>query len=144
MIHRAKAILVVALSLLAVPAISSCASNAPRVNDVQQISLRLQGNWLLKSYRPSVALEAPLAAMLALQTGQLRVSIDPMQIVAQGPGLQVTRSYRIQEVVDQTATVIVSEPTGVSIRVWIDFRDNLLVFRPMDAPWNGEGTLQRL
>jgi hypothetical protein len=143
-IHRAKAILVVTLSLLALPAISGCAGNAPRANDVQQISLRLQGNWLLKSYRPNVTLEAPLAAMLALQTGQLRVSIDPMQIVAQGPGLQVTRSYRIQEVVDQTATVIVSEPTGVSIRVWIDFRDNLLIFRPMDAPWSGEGTLQRL
>jgi hypothetical protein len=131
--------------LLLVPAaIVSCASNPPRVNDVQQYGQRLQGAWLLRSYRPSVGLEAPLQALLNAELGQMRITIDNAQLIAQGPGLQVVRSYRIQEVADQTATIVVSEPSGVSVRVWIEFRDNLLTFRPLDAPWSGEGSLQRL
>jgi hypothetical protein len=142
--HRNKALLVIASLLFAVAGNTGCASSQPRVNDVQQVSLRLQGNWLLESYRPNVALEAPLAAMLAMQLGQLRVNFDATQFTAQGSGMQVTRTYTIQEVVDTTATLIVSEPTGVSIRVWIDFTGNILTFRPMDAPWSGQGTLKRL
>lgn len=142
-IPSSRALLVAASLLLALPASSGCASNQPRVNDVQQVNLRLQGSWVLRSYRPNVALEAPLAAMLSVQLGQLRVTINGTQIEAQGPALRVVRTYQVQEVVDQTATLVVTEPTGVSVRVWIEFRDNLLTFRPMDAPWNGEGTLQR-
>jgi hypothetical protein len=143
-IHRAKVVVVVASLLLAPAASFGCASSQPRVNEVQQVNLRLQGNWQLESYRPNVALEAPLAAMLAMQVGQLRVSFNATQFTAQGPGLQVTRTYAIQEVVDTTATLIVSEPTGVSTRVWIDFTGNILIFRPLDAPWSGQGTLKRL
>jgi hypothetical protein len=135
---------VVAALLLAVSVSSGCASSAPRVTEVQQVNMRLQGNWLLQSYRPSVALEAPLVAMLGAQLGQLRVTVDATQLSAVGPGVQVVRTYRIQEVVDQAATLVVSEPSGVSVRVWIEFRENLVIFRPMDAPWNGEGTLRRL
>jgi hypothetical protein len=142
-ISSARALFVVAPLLLALPASSGCAGNQSRVNDVQQVNLRLQGSWVLRSYRPNVALEAPLAAMLNVQLGQLRVTINGTQLEAQGPALQVVRSYQIQEVVDQTATLVVTEPTGVSVRVWIEFRDNLLTFRPLDAPWGGEGTLQR-
>jgi hypothetical protein len=136
--------LVFALCLLVPAATCSCASNPPRVNDVQQMNQRLQGVWLLQSYRPNVALEAPLQGLLNFQLGQMRVTIDSAQLTAEGPGLRVVRSYRIQEVVDETATLIVSEPSGVSVRVWIEFRDNLLTFRPLDAPWSGEGTLKRL
>jgi hypothetical protein len=143
-IHRAKVVVVVASLLLAAAASFGCASSQPRVSEIQQVNLRLQGNWLLESYRPNVTLEAPLAAMLVMQLGQLRVSIDATQFTAQGPGLKVTRTYQIQEVVDTTATLIVSEPTGVSTRVWIDFRGDVLTFRPLDAPWSGQGTLKRL
>jgi hypothetical protein len=136
--------LVFAMCLAVSPATCSCASNPPRVNDVQQISQRLRGTWLMQSYRPNVALEAPLQGLLNFQLGQMRVTIDNAQLTAEGPGLRVVRTYRIQEVVDETATVVVSEPSGVAVRVWIEFRDNLLTFRPLDAPWSGEGTLKRL
>ena len=144
MTARSKHFLVIAAVLLASPWAIGCAGSPQRVNDVQQVSLRLQGSWVLKGYRPNVGLETPLAAMLALQVGQLHIQIDGTQLNAQGPGLQVTRTYQILEVVDQTATLAVTEPTGDSERVWIEFRDNLLTFRPMDAPWSGVGTLQRL
>lgn len=140
-----KAILIaIATFTFTLSALPGCASSQMHVNDVQHITQRLQGSWLLTSYRPSVALEAPLQGMLGTQLGQMRVVIEGTQITASGPGLQVARSYQIQEVVDQTATLVVAEPSGVSVRVWIEMRDPVLTFRPLDAPWSGEGTLQRL
>jgi hypothetical protein len=143
-ISKTKALLFIASICLVPLAAGSCASNPPRVNDVQQLNQRLQGVWLLQSYRPNVALEAPLLALVNIQFGQMRVTFNGTQLTAQGPALQVARTYQIQEAMDQTATLIVSEPTGVSVRVRVEFRDNLLMFRPLDAPWSGEGSLQRL
>ena len=123
-------------SLVFVPmTLGSCAGSQPHVNDVQQIAQRLQGVWLLQNFRPTVALEPALAALLALQFGQMRVTIDSSRINAQGPGLQVIRTYRIQEAVDESATLIVTDQTGIAVHVWIEFRDKWLTFRPMDAPW---------
>jgi hypothetical protein len=106
--------------------------------------MQLQGDWLLTSYRPNVPLEAPLQGLLQVQLGQLRVHIEGERIIATGPFVQVTRTYRVEEAFDQTATLVVAEPTGVSVRVWIERQGNVLTFRPLDAPWNGEGTLLRL
>lgn len=145
--HSSSRVVCAAMGLAlacAAGSLAACASSQTRVTDVQQVSQRLQGVWLLQSYRPNVALELPLQGMLMAQFGQMQVRIDGNQLVATGPGLQVTRSYQIQEVVDAAATLIVSEPTGVSVRVWIEFRDRSLTFRPLDAPWSGEGTLQRM
>jgi hypothetical protein len=108
------------------------------------LNLQLQGAWLLQSYRPNIALDAPLLALINIQFGQMRVTFDGTRLTAQGPGLQVTRLYQIQQVVDQSATLVLSEPTGESIRVWVEIRDNMLAFRPQDAPWSGEGTFRRL
>ena len=145
MISEIKRLLVI-VSLASVPfAAGSCAGNPPHVNDVQQLSQRLQGVWLLRSYRPNVSLDPPLLALTNVQFGQMRVTINSNRLIAQGPGLlQVVRTYQIQEIVDQSATLVITEPTGESTRVWVEFRDNLLTFRPMDPPWTGEGTLQRI
>jgi hypothetical protein len=124
--------------------LGSCASSQTRVNDVQQINQRLQGVWLLENFRPNVSLEPGLSALLSLQFGQMRVTVDGSRITAQGPGLQVMRTFQIQETVDQSATLVVTDQTGIAIRVWVEFRDKWLTFRPMDSPWTGEGTLQRL
>ena len=125
-------------------ALVSCASNQKRVNDVQQMSQRLQGAWLLKNFTPREPLEPALFALLNLQFGQLRVVVNGTQITAQGPGLQVSRTYQIQEVVDSSATLLVIDQSGIAVRVWIEIRDNWLTFRPIDSPWTGEGVLQRL
>jgi len=143
-ISKTKALFFIASFWLVLLAAVSCASNPPRVNDVQQVNQRLQGVWLLQSYRPDVALEAPLLALVNVQFGQMRVTFNGTRLNAQGPALQVARTFQIQEAMDQTATLIVLDPNGVSNRVRVEFRDNLLMFRPLDAPWSGEGTLQRL
>jgi hypothetical protein len=128
-------------AVLAFAALPSCSASSRSTADPSQIVMRLQGDWLLTSYRPNVPLEAPLQGLLQAQLGQLRVRVEGDRISATGPFVQVSRTYRVQEAFDQTATLVVSEPTGVSIRVWIERQGNVLTFRPLDAPWNGEGTL---
>ena len=85
-----------------------------------------------------------MAVLVNMQFGQLRVTINGAQISAQGPGVQVGRTYQVLEADDQSATLTVSEPTGASVRVWVAIQDNVLTFHPLDAPWSGEGTLRRL
>ena len=114
------------------------------VNNVQVVNQRLQGAWILQSYRPFTAIEGPMAVLVNMQFGQLRVTINGAQISAQGPGVQVGRTYQVLEADDQSATLTVSEPTGASVRVWVAIQDNVLTFHPLDAPWSGEGTLRRL
>jgi hypothetical protein len=144
-VAKATRHLLIIASLVFIPlSLGSCASSQPRVNDVQQMGQRLQGVWLFQNFRPTMPLEPALSALLTLQLGQLRVSVDASRITAQGPGLQVARTYQIQEAVDQSATLLVTDQTGVAVRVWVEFSGNELTFRPMDAPWTGEGTLRRL
>ncbi len=122
----------------------SCAGSSRRVNEVQLVNQRLQGTWVLQSYRPFTALELPLVALVTLQLGQMHVVIGGTQITAEGPGVQLLRNYQVLEANEQSATLVVSESTGASVRVRIEIQGNLLTFHPLDAPWSGEGTLQRL
>ena len=85
-----------------------------------------------------------MLALLTLQFGQLRVVVNGTQITAQGPGLQVLRTYKIQEANEDSATLLVIDQTGIAVRVWVEIRDNFLTFRPMDSPWTGEGVLRRM
>lgn len=143
-IFKSKLLLVLTLLLLVPLGSGSCASNPPRVNDVQQLNMQLRGTWLLQTYHPNISLDAPLLALINIQFGQMRVTFDGTKLTALGPGLQVVRMYQIHEVVEQSATLVLSEPTGESIRVWVSIQDNMLTFRPMDAPWGGEGTFRRI
>ncbi len=122
----------------------ACASSQTRTNEVQVITQKLQGEWLLQSYRPFTSLDPPMAAVVNVQLGQMRVSINGAQMTAQGPGVQVVRTFSVIEADDRSATLDVSEPAGSSVRVWIGLEGSLLIFRPLDAPWGGEGTLRRL
>ena len=125
-------------------AAASCAGSQPRVNYVQVVNQGLQGVWLLKSYRPLTSLDVPLLALVNLQLGQMRVTVNGAQMTAQGPGVQVERTYQVLQADGMFATIVISAPTGEQIRVSVNIEGNLLTFRPLDAPWSGEGTLQRL
>jgi hypothetical protein len=125
-------------------ATASCAGSQTQVNSVEAVNQGLQGAWLLQSYRPLTSLDLPLAALVNPQLGQMRVTVLGAQITARGPGVQVVRNYQVIQVNGTFATIVISEPTGESIRVSVNINGNVLTFRPLDAPWTGEGTLQRL
>ncbi len=138
-----RSIAIVLVLAIASLTLGSCGGSQKRVNDVQQMGQRLQGAWLLQNFTPRVPLEPALSTLLSLQFGQMRVNIEGSRITAQGPGLQVLRTYQIQDAVDDSATLLVVDQSGIAVRVWIEIRDNWLTFRP-DSPWTGEGVLQRL
>jgi len=125
-------------------ATASCAGSQPHVNNVQVANQGLQGTWVLKSYRPLMSLDVPLAALVNPQLGQMRVTVQGTQMTVQGPGVQVVRAYQVLQADGVFATIAISAPTGESVRVSISIEGNVLTFRPLDAPWTGEGTLQRL
>jgi hypothetical protein len=52
--------------------------------------------WRLVDYRPDVALEPMLQALLAQQIRTMIVRFDGQTLSAQSPTLQVTRPYRIE------------------------------------------------
>jgi len=85
-----------------------------------------------------------MLALINIQFGQMRVTMDGTRLTAQGPGVQVARTYQIQASEDESAMLIISDPSGVPIRVSVFLQDNLLTFHPLDAPWSGEGTLRRI
>lgn len=144
MLARLRNTLAAATLILSIGACPACERKPPQTTSVQQLNQRLQGVWLLQTYRPSVPLEMSLLGMLQSQLGQMQVLVNGSQLIATGPGVSATRNYQVEEVLDRTATLVVSEPSGVSIRVWVEIRDRTLTFRPLSAPWSGEGTLQRL
>jgi len=111
---------------------------------VKQMNQRLQGTWLLKSFNPREPLEPALFTLLSLQFEQMRVVVDGSRITAQGPGLQVLRTYQIQEAIAPSATLLVIDQSGIASRVWVEIHENWLTFRPLDSPWAGEGLLQRV
>ena len=111
---------------------------------MKQMNQRLQGTWLLKSFNPREPLEPALFTLLSLQFEQMRVVVDGSRITAQGPGLQVLRTYQIQEAIAPSATLLVIDQSGIASRVWVEIHENWLTFRPLDSPWAGEGLLQRV
>ena len=122
----------------------SCASNQPRVNDIQLVNQSLQGAWLLTSYRPLMSLDVPLAALVNPQLGRMQVIVNSTQMSVQGPGVQVARTYQVLKADEMFATLAITAPTGEVVRVSISIDGNVLTFHPLDAPWTGEGTLRRL
>ena len=141
---KLRSIAIALVLVLAPLGLGACGSSQKRVDYVQQVGQGLQGAWLLESFRSLEPLEPALLALLTLQFGQLRVVVNGTQITAQGPGLQVLRTYKIQEANEDSATLLVIDQSGIAVRVWVEIRDNSLTFRPMDSPWTGEGVLRRL
>jgi len=142
--NKLKLVAFRALLGFATLATASCAGGQAQVNNVQVVNQGLQGVWLLKSYRPLMSFDVPLAALVSPQLGQMRVTVQKAQMTVQGPGVQVVRTYQVLQADGVFATIVISAPTGESVRVSISIEGNLLTFRPLDAPWTGEGTLQRL
>src|SRR3954466_5308432 len=58
-------------------------------------SQRLQGNWHLVGFAPSLELEAPLKSLLDAQLQTLNISFTADQYTATGPGVESGGRYEI-------------------------------------------------
>ena len=128
--------------------IISCSHEQGPIRDARAESAttaaqRLQGKWTLVSYQPDVPLEAALQLLLNTQLGQMVVEFNGTKIVAQGPGLTINRTFRIDEAYENHFKATVVDQFGVGIESSCDFTGNQLVANGMNAPWRGRATFNK-
>jgi hypothetical protein len=104
---------------------------------------RLLGTWVLADFQPEVPLEPMLAQLLSLQMGRLTADLDGGRLVATGPGVQATRTYRIDQASMDRFKLTLFDETGVSYEAWGDFQGDVVRFESLTTPWRGRGALKR-
>lgn len=135
------------LVVVFLPALVGCGGSNARPVDASaaaraDANRRLQGDWVLQSYQPEVALEPMLQGLLAVQIGHLRVSCDGQQLTAVGPGVSATRRYVVTDAAFNRLKVTVYDE-GVPYLVQGEFQGNQLAFHALTSPWRGSGMLVR-
>jgi hypothetical protein len=120
---------------------SSAEDPATRIAAANQ---RLQGTWLLVDFQPEVPLEPMLAQLLSMQMGRLTAQIDSGRLVANGIGVQATRTYRIDDASMDRFKMTLFDVSGVSYESWGNFQGDQVRFESLTSPWRGRGSLKRV
>jgi len=145
----ARGAALVAVLCLASAGSTACAGNrgssaegpATRIAAANQ---RLQGTWLLVDFQPEVPLEPMLAQLLSMQMGRLTVQLDSGRLVANGIGVQATRTYRIDDASMDRFKMTLFDASGVSYESWGNFQGDQVQFESLTLPWRGRGSLKRV
>jgi hypothetical protein len=111
------------------------------------IEARLRaGPWRLIDYRPDVALEPMLQAMLVAQLRTMVVRFEGGTLNAQSPTLQLARPYTLENVAGATFTLASPDIQGGGIvrsRCEVSEDGRHITFRSETDPWTGTGALER-
>jgi len=114
-----------------------------RAEAVASAAERLQGRWVLVSFQPELALEPTLQMLLNMQIGRLVAEFRGSQVSAQGPGVQVERTFRVQEAYGDHFKATVYDAYGVGVDSSNDFSGDLLVVNGITSPWRGRAVFRR-
>ena len=115
--------------------------------DVRSADAVLQsGTWKLVSYVPEVALEPMLATLLQAEVQTMVVRFENGRMKADGPGVHVDRSYRIEQAWGPRFKLVSVDETGVAYSTTgeISTDGNWIAFVGENKPWRGVGTLHRV
>jgi len=127
--------------------LGACAGNRasePIPDDRAHAEERLQGEWLLVSFQPAMAVEPMLAALLAAQLGKLTVTFRAGAMGVVGVGVAGQRSYHVTQAMVDGFSGVVSDPEGVEYRITGAFEGLDLRFTSDTDPWRGTGRLHRV
>ncbi len=127
--------------------LSACASSRgtePVPNDRARADDRLQGEWVLMSFQPAMAVEPMLASLLAAQMGKLTVTFRAGAMGVSGVGVAGDRTYRVIQATEDGFSGVVTDPEGVAYRVTGGFEGLDLRFASETDPWRGTGRLHRV
>jgi hypothetical protein len=126
-------------------ALSACGSKQSAGPDgIAVATQRLQGRWQVKTFVPEAQLEAPLQGLLNAELGQMTVTFTGGDYTAVGPGINVSGRFQMQSAQGDLLSGSFYDSTGVAYRVSGQFDGAIFRFRSYDAPWRGEGTLERM
>jgi len=128
--------------------VTSCSHEQGPIRDARAeaattAAQRLQGKWTLVSYQPEVPLESALQLLLNAQLGRMVVEFSGAKVNAQGPGVTVARTFRIDEAYENHFKATVVDQFGVGIESSCDFTANQLIANGMNAPWRGRATFNK-
>jgi hypothetical protein len=141
---RFAALLVLALSALACGGGSEASAGDTSQQEIQRSSGRLEGEWVLVEFKPRDQLEPMLAALLAAQMGQLRVTFRPGSMNIEGVGVTAQRGFQVTQAAADGFAGTMTDPNGVQYRVTGAFQGTDLMFVSLSDPWQGAGRLRRL
>jgi len=106
-------------------------------------SQRLQGNWQLVGFAPSLELEPPLKSLLDAQLQTLAISFGNGQFSAVGPGVDTAGRYEILSATGDSLTGRVYDRAGAGYGISGQFVGSQFRFTSTDSPWGGSGVLER-
>src|SRR5689334_18716925 len=131
-----------ALASLVLVSVIGCSKEQGPVRDARAeaaatVAQRLQGRWVLLSFQPDTPLEPVLQLLLNEQLNRLVVEFNGQNIVAQGPGLTINRTYKIGDAYLDHFKATVYDSYGVGIDSVCDFKGYTLEVTGITAPWRG-------
>jgi hypothetical protein len=112
-------------------------------NPAAAASQRLQGDWHLVGFAPSLELEPPLKSLLDAQLQTLSINFSNGQFAATGPGVDTGGRYEIIDASGSSLTGRVYDRSGVGYGISGQFVGNQFRFTSTDSPWAGSGVLER-
>jgi hypothetical protein len=116
----------------------------PAVSPAVAASQRLQGDWHLVGFAPSLELEAPLKGLLDAQLQTLNINFSNGQFIAVGPGVDTGGRYEIIDASGDALTGRVYDRAGAGYGISGQFVANQFRFNSTDSPWAGSGVLERV
>jgi hypothetical protein len=139
------------LCVLVVAASACGGSQLPADSAVAQQTATIQarltaGPWRLVDYRPDLALEPMLAAMLGQQVRTMVVRFDGRTLSAQSPSLQLMRPYTLENIAGPAFSLVSPDVQGGgTVRSRCEMSDDgrRITFHAETEPWTGTGALER-
>jgi hypothetical protein len=135
------------LLLSSVVALSGCGGSgkgANAANPTAQAAARLDGQWQLVSFAPSLQLEEPLQGLLDAQLKALSIAFSNGQFTAAGPGVDTSGRYEITSVTGDSLAGRVYDRAGAGYGITGTFVGTQFQFTSTDSPWTGKGVLERV
>lgn len=137
--QSASAVLVAALCL------AGCGGQGSQpTNPSAAASQRLQGDWHLVGFAPSLQLEAPLMSLLNAQLQTLNINFANGQFTATGPGVDTGGRYEITNASGDSLSGRVYDHAGAGYGITGTFVADQFRFTSTDSPWAGSGVLERV
>jgi hypothetical protein len=135
------------LVVLAVP-VASCSKDQAPVRDARaeaaaSAAQRLQGRWVLVSFQPDVPLDTVMQLLLNDQINRFVVDFQGQKLTAQGPGVTINRTFRVDEAYVDHFKATIYDAYGVGVDSSCDFQGNMLLVNGLTSPWRGRASFRR-
>lgn len=141
-LFRVAVVLVVGLALAACGPRGNSGAIHDASEDARAVK-QLQGKWVLINFEPEVGFEPMLEGLLEAQRDTLLITFDDRTITAEGPGINLTRSYEVVKSVFDHVDLVVFGEDGTNYEMIGRFAGDDLEFESRTAPWKGRGRLRR-